>query len=274
VHFIKSRENKRVGYEADEEKDKAPSFKTLYMQFLDYLWFYGIDEPTIICEGKTDNIYIKAAIKARAPHFPDLVEAKGGVTRIRPRFFKYSDTAAAIQGLSGGTGELNKLLSDYRNRIKTFKGGVSQPVIIVVDNDAGSKNIFSHIYNLNKKAGPADGSKQFYYIYENLYVVPVPKVAGADTPIEKLFEKKLLSTVWKGKQLDLAGDKDPSKYYFKHDFAIHVVKSGGGAVNFDGFDPLLNALVAVKLDYGKRLLLLAPSVPTTTVSTAKIATKP
>jgi hypothetical protein len=205
------------------------------------------------------------------PHFPDLVEVKGGVTRIRPRFFNYSDTAATIQGLSGGTGELNKLLSDYRNRIKTFKGGVSQPVIIVVDNDAGAKKIFSHIHNLHKKAGPVDGSKQFYYIYENLYVVPVPKVAGADTPIEMLFEKKLLSTVWDGKQLDLTDDKDPSKYYFKHDFAIHVVKSGGAAVNFDGFDPLLKALIAVKLDYAARLVAKAPSVPATPLPTAKTA---
>jgi hypothetical protein len=99
----------------------------------------------------------------------------------------------------------------------------------------------------------------------------VPKVAGAATPIEKLFEKKLLSTVWTGKQLDLTGDEDPSKYYFKHDFAIHVVKSSGAAVNFDGFDPLLKALVAVKLDYGKRLLPLASSVPATALPTAKTA---
>ena len=85
---------------------------------------------------------------------------------------------------------------------------------------------------MDKKAGQVDGSKQFYYIYENLYVVPVPKVAGTDTPIEKLFEKKLLDTVWNGKQLDLTGDKDPSKYYFKNDFAVHVVKKGGAAVKF------------------------------------------
>jgi RNA-directed DNA polymerase len=271
VYFIKSSENKRIGLAFDKEKDKISNFQVVYKQFLDYLWFYGIDEPTIICEGKTDNIYLKAAIKTRAPHFPDLAETKGAVTRIRPRFFKYSDTAAAIQDLSGGTGELNNLLSHYRNRIKTFKGGVSQPVIIVVDNDSGAKPIFSHIYNLDKKAGPVDGSKQFYHIYGNLYVVPVPRVAGADTPIEKLFEKKLLSTVWSGKQFDLTGDKDGSKYYFKNDFAVHVVKKGGAAVNFDGFDPLLKALVAVKLDYAMRLVAVTPSAPATALPTTKTA---
>jgi RNA-directed DNA polymerase len=271
VYFIKSSENERIGVTFNKVKDKPPSFHTLYRQFLDYIWFYGIDEPTIICEGKTDNIYLKAALRARAPHFPDLAETKGGVTRIRPRFFKYSDTAAALQDLSGGTGELNNLLSHYRNRTKAFKGGASQPVIIVVDNDSGAKPLFGHIFNLGTKAVPVDGSRQFYYIYENLYVVPVPKVGGADTPIEMLFEKKLLSTVLNGKHLDLTSEKDPSKYYFKNDFAVHVVKKGGTAVNFDGFDPLLSALVAVKLDYAKRIAAMASS--TALPSLAKIASK-
>lgn len=267
VYFIKSRENSRIGFKIGKGDERAPNFHTIYTQFLDYLWFYGIDEPTIICEGKTDSIYIKSAVKARAAHFPDLVESKGAITKIRPRFFKYSDTAAALQDLSGGTGELNNLLTHYRNRIRTFKGGASQPVIIIVDNDSGAKTIFSHIYNLDKSAGPVDGSKQFYYIYENLYVVPVPKVAGGETPIEKLFEGKLLSTVWNGKRFDQTGDKTPSKYYFKNDFAIHVVKKGGASVKFDGFDPLLKALVAVKFDYAARLAVLA-STPLRKAKTA------
>jgi RNA-directed DNA polymerase len=141
VYFIKSSDNKRIGFTVAKGEDNTPNFHIIYMQFLDYLWFYGIDEPTIICEGKTDSIYLKAAIKARAPHFLDLVETKGAITKIRPRFFKYSDTAAALQDLSGGTGELNNLLSHYRNRIRTFKGGASHPVIIVVDNDSCETHI-------------------------------------------------------------------------------------------------------------------------------------
>lgn len=274
VYFIKFSENERIGSTFDKAKDKPPSYHTLYRQFLDYILFYGIDEPTIICEGKTDNIYLKAAIRSRASHFPDLIETKGGVARIRPRFFKYNDTTAALQDLSGGAGELNNLLSHYRNRTKAFKSGAAQPVIIVVDNDSGAKPLFAHIHNLDKKAGPVDGSKQYYYIYENLYVVPVPKVGGADTPIEMLFEKKLLSAVLNGKHLDLTGDKDPSKYYFKNEFAVHIVKKGGAPVNFDGFDPLLKALVAVKLDYTKRVAAMASSVPATALPLTKAASKP
>jgi RNA-directed DNA polymerase len=265
IYFIKSSENKRLGITLDKTKDRSPTFRTLYTHFLDYVWFYGIDEPTIICEGKTDIVYLKAAIQARAAYFPDLVEGKGTAKRIRLRFFKYSATAATLQGLSGGTGEFNNLLTDYRNRTKTFKGDATQPVIIIVDNDSGATKLFSHIHNLTKATEKVDGSKQFYYIYENLYVVPVPKVGSGDTPIEMLFEKELLNTVWNNKQIDLTGKKDQTKFYFKNDFAIHVVKAGGPSVKFDGFDPLLKALVSVKADYAKRLQALASLRPAAAV---------
>lgn len=260
IYHIKSNEVVRAGeIEASGYEDR-PNYQSLYGQFLDYTWFFGDEEPTIICEGKTDNIYLKAAIKARSKIFPDLAETKAGKVGIRPRFFKYNATSAKLQGLSGGTGELNNLLSSYRARTKNFTGAAKQPVLIVVDNDSGAKSIFSHIYNIDKKSGPVDGSKSFYHIYENLYVVPVPKVGGADTPIEKLFEPALLTKIWNGKKLDLTGDKSPAKYYFKHEFAVHVVKAGGTAVKFDGFDPLLTSLVAAKLDYSLRL---ASATPTT-----------
>jgi hypothetical protein len=77
-----------------------------------------------------------------------------------------------------------------------------------------------------------------------------------------------------GKHLDLTGDKDPSKHYFKNEFAVHVVKKGAATVNFGGFDPLLTALVAVKLDYAKRLAAMASSAPTPALPLAKTASKP
>ena len=42
------------------------AFSKLYTQFLDYQSFYGINQPRIICEGKTDNIYLRAAMKRLA----------------------------------------------------------------------------------------------------------------------------------------------------------------------------------------------------------------
>ena len=243
VYFIKSSENERAGLILDKENGPTPNFHKIYGQFLDYKWFYGIEQPTLLCEGKTDNIYLKAAIKARRAKFPNL----------KVNFFGYSETSATLQDLSGGTGELNKLLSHYRKRISTFKGGGKNPLIIVADNDSGATHLFSHIKNILKLPKHVDGSQNFYYIYENLYVVFIPKVAGGQTAIENLFPTKLLNTKIDGKSFDITGKKDPSKFYFKNDFAVRVIKSGGAKIKFNGFDPLLAAIEAVKADYAKRI---------------------
>lgn len=168
-------------------------------------------------------------------------------------FFSYSDTSATLQDLSGGTGELNNLLSHYRKRISSFKGGGKHPLIIVADNDSGATHLFSHIKNLLKLPKPVNGSEQFYYIYENLYVIFVPKVAGGQTAIENLFPKALFNTKLDGKSFDITSKKDPTKYYFKNDFAVRVIKAGGAKIKFNGFDPLLAAIEAAKADYAKRL---------------------
>lgn len=249
VHHIKSAEDIRIGLPPPEQ---GRSYDHLYCQFLDYDWFYGIDRPTLICEGKTDNIYLAAAIKSQAAAFPSLIKTNGGVISVGVRFFKYSPAAALIQKLSGGAGELSNLLSSYRSRTKTFKGRPPHPAIIVVDNDSGAKSIYSHIKSITKSVAPVDGTKQFYFIYQNLYVVPVPTVVKGDTPIERLFDPALLATKLGGRELDLTGTRGAATHYSKNDFAVHVVKKGGTAVNFDGFDPLLAALVAVKDDYAKR----------------------
>lgn len=243
IYFIKSSENERTGVTFHKENEPTPNFHKVYGQFLDYTWFYGIGQPTLLCEGKTDNIYLKAAIKARKAKFPNL----------KVNFFSYSDTSATLQDLSGGTGELNNLLSHYRSRISSFKGGGKHPLIIVADNDSGATHLYSHIKNLFKLPKPVDGSEQFYYLYENLYVVFIPKVAGGQTAIENLFPKTLLNRQLDGKSFDITSKKDPTKFYFKNDFAVKVVKAGGSKIKFQGFDPLLAAIEAVKADYARRL---------------------
>jgi RNA-directed DNA polymerase len=243
VYFIKSSENERAGMILDKEHGPTPNFHKVYGQFLDYKWFYGIGQPTLLCEGKTDNIYLKAAIKARQAKFPNL----------KVNFFSYSDISAKVQNLSGGTGELNSLLSTYRKRISSFKSGGKHPLIIGADNDSGATKLYSHIKNILDLGKPVDGNDQFYYVYENLYVVFVPRVAGGQTAIENLFSKTLLNTKVDGKSFDITGKKDPAKFYFKNDFAVRVVKAGGAKIKFNGFDPLLAAIEAVKADFAKRL---------------------
>ncbi|MBN9219298.1 MAG: retron Ec67 family RNA-directed DNA polymerase/endonuclease [Mesorhizobium sp.] len=238
--------------------DDQPGFSKLFGYFLDYQSFYGIVRPRIICEGKTDNIYLRAAMKSLHLKFPRLVDATPKFSLLVD-FFHYNSRTARFQDLSGGGDEMNKLLSSYRQRMKPFKHGASQPVIMVVDNDSGSTKIFNHLTNILGK--PIDGSDPFYYVYENLYVVPVPKVAGASTAIEDLFDSSVLAEKIGVREFNRSNKKfDQTKFYGKNEFATEIIAPKRASIDFSRFEPLLKACCDV-IDHYQVLLKAAP-IPT------------
>ncbi|PDT73701.1 retron Ec67 family RNA-directed DNA polymerase/endonuclease [Bradyrhizobium sp. C9] len=231
-------------------KLEQKSFYQLYRQFLDYRAFYGLTRPRIICEGKTDNIYLRCAIGALSAKFPQFIhpDPKAG---LNIDFFYYTDTSATFQDLSGGTGELNKLLGSYRARASSFKHGPTQPVFMVVDNDSGSNGLFRHLAGILGK--PVGGMDPFYHVFDNLYVVPIPK-AGVAAAIEDLFEAVLLTRTINGRAFDRTGkQKDLSKWYSKFDFATQIVKPERAKINFAGFEPLLQAISDARKDFASRV---------------------
>ena len=145
---------------------------------------------------------------------------------------------------------MNKLLASYRARLSSFKHGTSQPVIMIVDNDAGSTGLFRHLATILGK--PVGGIDPFYHAFENLYVVPIPKT-GTEAAIEDLFESGLLTRTIKGRIFDRSGKKkDPSKWYSKVDFATQIVKPERSTIKFSGFEPLLKAISDVRKDFASR----------------------
>jgi RNA-directed DNA polymerase len=220
----------------DEEVEKRAYYR-VYADFLNYTSFFGQSRTTIVCEGKTDNVYIRCALRALAGHYPSLVQVSGKKKDLLVQLFKFTKTAEAVQDLSGGASQLSNLLSDYRKRIKRFKGTPQHPTILVVDNDSGPENLFKHLSSLLKKK--VDGSDPYYFVYENLYVVPVPKIGGAFTAMEQLFETKVLKTTLNGRVLDLTNKQpDGKKFYSKNEFSVEVIQKGQASINFDGFKPL------------------------------------
>jgi hypothetical protein len=179
-----------------------------------------------------------------------------GKTTLRVQLFKFTKTANTVQHLSGGASQLTNLLGSYRERISNFKGLPMHPTILVVDNDSGPEKLFEHLTKVLKR--PVDGSDQYYFVYANLYVVPVPKINGAYTAMEQLFEQKVLDTKLNGKTLDLTNkEKDGSRFYSKNDFSIEVIQKNQASINFDGFRPLLSAIAAVQIDYAIKVAVAA-----------------
>ena len=48
------------------EKTQKSCFHRVYADFLNYVSFFGHTRATIVCEGKTDNVYLKCALRSRA----------------------------------------------------------------------------------------------------------------------------------------------------------------------------------------------------------------
>jgi hypothetical protein len=84
----------------------------LFRQFLYFDAFYAISSPVIVCEGPTDNIYLRHAIKRLAVSYPTL--ASGTPPKLRVRLFKYTQRRTSeVTQLTGGVGGLCHLLKHY-----------------------------------------------------------------------------------------------------------------------------------------------------------------
>lgn len=227
----------------------------VYKTFLHFNEFFNASRPVIICEGKTDNVYLLHAIRALAPAFPGLATvAASGAISLNVRLFKYTDrTTGRILGIHGGTGHLVKLIGEYAAEAKKFSAsGLNHPVVMVVDNDTGATNIFDKAKKLTGRA--VARYVDFFHVTNNFYVVPTPLgPTGEFTAIEDSFDAATKGIKLDGKSFDASNDIDSSTHYGKSELAYKVVQPGAGSIDFSGFSPLLERVDAVLKEHAKRV---------------------
>lgn len=226
-------------------KDKGIAVPAFYRRYSDFIFFRNFffnEKPVILCEGVTDNIYLKCAMKSKNTDVPSLAVAAptGKKIALQCAFYNYSKSAQAVTNLTGGANPLKSFIETYGIKFSKCKAAsVSQPVLAVVDNDAANNGLWKMLDEKFNIQG-ADGSAKFYHVTKNLYVVPIPKLGGKDTFIEHLFDKNTLKTTLKGKTFDLGQKKKISENkYGKMAFARDVVRKNMATIDFKGFLPLL-----------------------------------
>lgn len=256
IDFVKYERRKDVLSRQNETKEKpARGFLALYRKYLYFRNFYAESKPVIVCEGKTDNTYIRYAALSLHEQFPLLVENRDKSTSLRIRLFNYTDITQRILSLGGGTSQLCEFMSSYKRSISKFAApGKIHPVIILIDNDSGSKGIYGALAKITKT--PVDGTAQFYHVTENLYLVPTPKTKiSGDTMIESFLPKKWLEYKLNGKTFnpDNVG-LDTAKEFSKFIMSEHVIKKNRKDVDFSAFAPLLTAISAAIEDHYKKVL--------------------
>lgn len=229
----------RVGYE-----------KT-YRSFLFYRYFYANGSPLILCEGKTDNIYLKCAIRSLAAKVPGLAEKKGKKVVSKVQFMSYTGTTERILDLSGGIGPLANLVGVYSGIWKSYAAGhLKQPVIVVVDNDKAAKRLFG---SLSKMIGKTvDGSEKFIHACHNLYVIPIPRNGSQEAVIESLFHSSVRNQKVGGKVFNPAKTYASESEYGKYVFAEAIVRPQQDKIDFSKFEPLLNNIEEAITDYAAK----------------------
>jgi hypothetical protein len=245
--FIDSIEYYNQTQASDSTAVAKSSREKVYREFLIYTTFYAADKPVIICEGETDNVYLTHAIRSLAAGFPALAEIMhDGKIRLKVRLYKYprSSTARLLDLKDGGSSVLATFIAAYKKETKAFTGpGLTEPVVILYDNDAGAKSIQNAIRSASRMM--PTGSEPFVHVVKNLYAVTTPLAAGkTSSKIEDFFDAATKATVIEGKSFNDGDGFDVEKHYGKKVFAHRVVRPTAEAIDFSGFHPLLVNLVA------------------------------
>lgn len=232
--------------------------ETVFSKFLFYRLFYANEKPTILCEGKTDNVYLKSAINQLHNQYKQLVNI-GNEYELLVRFIEYSKRTRFLLELYGGADYLRGFIDTYAVKSKIYNAPKPEnPVIIFIDNDDGPKQIETLLQskNFNKKTtlvpNTLDPKKdvrkaEFIHVIDNLYVVFTPRGAqDEDTDIEYFFgDDARLRKHTNGMFFNTVQNRDPLKDLSKEVFATQIIKAQKKHINFNGLIPLLDRIVNV-----------------------------
>lgn len=266
VHSVDNvvRTHEKLNSSGGKNHEKSTGNLTIFRRFLLYTRFYTNDLPLVVCEGKTDGVYISNAIHQCKSIYPSLLaKSKDGKSDVLSfQFLKYArkhkkkkvvylpnfSTVTILGGGSGGNGNLGRLVLAYKNELKHFKAPCGDfPVVFIVDNDKAGKDFFSLINKNFKKT--ISGAESFVHVFANLYVVPVPLGGEPSRSIEGLFLPSDVSKGLKGKPFDFSDDCDRTVSADKAAFAYEFVAERADELDWTGFHPLLKNLCSAMNDY-------------------------
>jgi RNA-directed DNA polymerase len=246
IHHVKDTIDDR---EELEKRKNATAARKLYARFLKYRYFVRLERPLIVCEGKTDNIYLKYAIRKLTAFHPKLGSWDGKTFTSAVSFFNYSNQAHRLLELGGGASDLKYFFikSRYREDLQGFKHRpLKNPVIVLIDNDDGANEIFKTLKGNYGIAIDLKSPDLYFHITDNLYLVKTAeKGKNSISRIEDFFEPALLATKTDGKQFNPDKDHGSEGEYWKYFFAEKVVRPNAETINFAGFEPLLGRIAAV-----------------------------
>jgi hypothetical protein len=234
-----------------------------YQAFLFYRYFFCAEKPIIITEGKTDVLYLKAALKKMCKEYPNLIERDNeGKYHYKVSFFTRSKKWEYFFGMStDGADTITNLYRFYlperntANLLETFQKltgkNPKNPVIFLFDNEAQTKDkplkkflsdktittSMEDILQEDLRVELIDGAKVF------LMTTPLQD-GGKDSEIEDLLPKEVLEMKIEGRTFDRSGKKDKNAFYNKDILSRHVYRMYE-SIDLSNFKKVLDTLDAI-----------------------------
>lgn len=245
-----------------------------YQKFCFYNLFWNPDKPVIVTEGKTDILYIKAALKNLYLEYPLLIEKTSkGDFLFKVKFIRRTKKTKYFLGLSEGADAAKSfysLFSDINNsKVKNYNKTFEKispitpkyPTIMIFDNELSNskKPLRKFVNDINLKEEYRNNLKDNLYTKTNqnnqIYIVTNPLVNGmSECEIEDLFDEKTLSHIIDGKRFSRDSKADNKLFYSKEIFSKYIA-SNYNNIGFDNFKPMLNAICKIisTFEYPKSL---------------------
>jgi hypothetical protein len=227
-----------------------------YRSFVYFDNFYAPRQPIVLCEGKTDLVYLAQATRSLASEFPNLAEfSTDGKVHLKFRRHRFpiegkkggdrprrGMLTARVLDLRGGAPQILNFLKNCKKLYPGFKAPLGlHPVVVVLDDDQGSSGIKSYIKNVLEE--DVDWSHGFVRFFANIYVVLTPTKDGLKSScMEDLFQKDALNIQVHGRTFNPVEDADTKTTYGKATFAYEVVAKQAKAMDFSEFRPLLKRI--------------------------------
>lgn len=229
-----------------------------YQKFIFYKYFFANAKPLIVVEGKTDIVYIKAALKKHYNDYPSLIQKNGDRYEYKISFLTRTPRMGFFLNISsGGADTMKNIYNIYTGNVgfpnlfkcltEESKCVPEKPVILIFDNEQISdkplKNFKSHI-KTRKDLNLSD------QIIGNLFMTTNPLVKGLkNCEIEDLFDDSVLSLKISGKDFSGEKDFDTSEHYGKVILASYI-SNNYKLISFERFKPMLDELNDIVNNYG------------------------
>ena len=223
--------------------------------FLFYKYFFKPQKATIVTEGKTDILHLKAALMKYYDRYPNLISKNSDETyEFKIYFLNKTKRLDFFFGITiDGADSMKNIWNFYNGKSNCYnifeylnKKNTEQstnkvnPVILLFDNEQKSDKPLKKFLNyINNTLEKNQISKN---LNDNLYLQTIPLINELEEcEIEDLYQEDVLNIIIDEKKFSKNAKVDSENCFGKHIFSKYIIENYN-EIDFSNFIELLDSI--------------------------------